>query len=50
MVQLLERDIVKSPELVPVFGTLSISGLPGLGFELDRDAVEEAAVAYRKKH
>lgn len=50
MVQLLERDIVKSPELVPVFGMLSISDLPGLGFELDRDAVEEAAVAYRKKH
>lgn len=49
MVQLLERDIVKSPELVPVSGALSISSLPGLGFELDRDAVEEAADAYRKQ-
>jgi len=49
MVQLLARDIVRTPDLVPVLGALTASSLPGLGFELDRDAVEEAAVAHRKQ-
>jgi muconate cycloisomerase len=49
MWQLLEHDIVKSPDLVPVDGALPISGLPGLGFEIDRDAVESAAQAFRKQ-
>ncbi len=48
MWQLLERDIVKSPSLVPIDGALPVSSLPGLGFELDRDAVEAAAKAFRE--
>jgi muconate cycloisomerase len=47
MPQLLEEDIVKSPDLTPVDGALPISTLPGLGFELDREAVGRAAEAYR---
>jgi L-alanine-DL-glutamate epimerase-like enolase superfamily enzyme len=49
MWQLLERDIVRSPSLAPVDGALPISQLPGLGFELDPDAVKEAADAFRKQ-
>jgi muconate cycloisomerase len=48
MWQLLEEDIVARPSLVPVDGALPISTLPGLGFELDADAVGRAAEAYRK--
>jgi len=48
MWQLLAEDIVASPPLTPVNGALPISGKPGLGFELDRDAVARAAEAYRK--
>jgi muconate cycloisomerase len=48
MWQLLAEDIVKSPSLVPQNGALPISDLPGLGFELDREAVARAAHAYRK--
>jgi muconate cycloisomerase len=47
MPQLLEEDIVKSPDLTPVEGALPVSTLPGLGFELDWDAVGRAAEAYR---
>ena len=46
MWQLLAEDIVKRPSLVPRDGALPISGLPGLGFELDRDAVSRAAHAF----
>ena len=42
MCQLLERDLVASPALVPNLGQLAISGKPGLGFDLDWDAVEDA--------
>jgi muconate cycloisomerase len=48
MWQLLAEDIVSSPDLTPAKGHLPISGKPGLGFELDRDAVARAAESYRK--
>jgi muconate cycloisomerase len=48
MWQLLAEDIVASPNLTPVNGALPISGKPGLGFELNRDAVGRAAEAYRR--
>jgi L-alanine-DL-glutamate epimerase-like enolase superfamily enzyme len=47
MWQLLAEDIVKSPNLVPKDGALPIVDAPGLGFELDGDAVARAAKAYR---
>jgi L-alanine-DL-glutamate epimerase-like enolase superfamily enzyme len=47
MWQLLAEDIVARPNLVPKDGALGISDLPGLGFELNRDAVERAAEACR---
>ena len=49
MWQLLEEDLVESPSLKPVKGGLPISTKPGLGFELDRDAVGRAAEAYCKQ-
>ena len=49
MWQLLAEDIVKSPNLVPKDGALPIVDAPGLGFELDRDAVARAASAYSAK-
>lgn len=48
MWQLLAEDIVSSPNLVPVNGALPVSDLPGLGFELNQDAVARAAEAYRR--
>lgn len=48
MWQLLAEDIVASPNLTPASGALPISGKPGLGFELDRDAVRRAAEAHRR--
>ncbi len=48
MWQLLAEDIVGSPDLRPVNGGLPISTGPGLGFELNRDAVGRAAEAFRK--
>jgi len=48
MWQLLAEDIVVNPSLVPKNGALPISNLPGLGFELNRDAVKRAAKAYHK--
>jgi L-alanine-DL-glutamate epimerase-like enolase superfamily enzyme len=48
MWQLLAEDIVRSPNLTPKDGGLAISDKPGLGFELDRDAVARAADAYRQ--
>jgi len=35
--------------LTPIAGAMPISDRPGLGFELDRDAVGRAAEAYRKQ-
>lgn len=48
MPQLLEEDLVAAPDLTPVNGALPVSTLPGLGFELNRDAVTRAAEAYDK--
>jgi muconate cycloisomerase len=49
MWQLLEEDLVASPDLTPIAGALMVSNRPGLGFELDRDAVARAAEVYRKQ-
>jgi muconate cycloisomerase len=49
MWQLLAEDLVASPSLVPVQGALPISEKPGLGFEMNRDAVARAAEAYRNR-
>jgi muconate cycloisomerase len=48
MWQLLAEDIVRAPDLKPVNGALPIGDSPGLGFELDEDAVARAAEAYRR--
>jgi muconate cycloisomerase len=49
MWQLLEEDLVQSPNLTPTAGALAVSDRPGLGFELNLDAVGRAAEAYRKE-
>ncbi len=49
MWQLLQEDLVQSPDLTPIAGALAVSDRPGLGFELDLDAVGRAAEAYRKQ-
>jgi L-alanine-DL-glutamate epimerase-like enolase superfamily enzyme len=49
MWQLLEEDLVQSPDLTPIAGALAVSDRPGLGFELNLDAVGRAAEAYRKQ-
>jgi len=46
MWQLLRRDIVADPDLVPKRGRLALPARPGLGFTLDEDAVAEAARAF----
>ena len=48
MHQLLVEDLVASPKLDPVAGKLGLIEAPGLGVELDRDAVARAAEAYGK--
>jgi L-alanine-DL-glutamate epimerase-like enolase superfamily enzyme len=48
MCQLLAEDLVESPSLIPVNGALPVSEKPGLGFELNRDAVARAAEVYSK--
>ena len=48
MCQLIEHDVISSPRLVPDHGELSVLAGPGLGFDLDRDAVNEANVRYHK--
>ena len=45
----LEWDIVKSPDLTLRNGKLPVLKDPGLGFELDRDAIERAAALYREQ-
>jgi len=47
MWQLLQDSVVAEPDLRPVKGRLALEGRPGLGFELDRDAVEKAAERHR---
>ena len=44
----LEWDIVKSPDLALRNGRLSVSKGPGLGFELDWDAIDRAGDLYLK--
>lgn len=47
MWQLLEDNIIASPNLEPSQGTLSLDSQPGLGFELDHDVVAKCAAAHR---
>ena len=49
MCQLLVEDIVAGPRLVPEQGRVPVGDGPGLGFELDRDAVARAAERYRRR-
>jgi muconate cycloisomerase len=49
MVQLLAEDIVASPSLATQDGRLPVLEGPGLGFELDRDAMSRAAERYRQR-
>ena len=46
MCQLLEEDIVSKPDLKPHLGKIKSLGGPGLGFELNLDAVNRAKEAY----
>ena len=48
MHQLLVEDLVASPDLTPQEGKLGLIDAPGLGVELDRDAVARAAEVYEK--
>lgn len=49
MHQLLEEDILAAPDLTPQNGVLGIlSDRPGLGFELNWDAVERCAERYQR--
>ena len=48
MHQLLVEDLLTSPDLTPKEGKIGLIDGPGLGVELDRDAVERAAERYRK--
>ncbi|KAJ01418.1 muconate cycloisomerase [Sulfitobacter mediterraneus] len=47
MWQLLKDNIIDTPTLEPVKGALSLEGRPGLGFQLDQDAIAKAAEAHR---
>jgi muconate cycloisomerase len=47
MWQLLQHNIISHPGLEPVKGKLSFKGRPGLGFEVNHEAVREAAVRHR---
>jgi len=50
MHQLLAEDIVTAPDLTPQNGKLGIlSGRPGLGFELNWDAVERCEERYKRE-
>ncbi|HZL65142.1 MAG TPA: mandelate racemase/muconate lactonizing enzyme family protein [Thermoleophilia bacterium] len=48
MHQLLREDIVAAPDLTPVNGRIGPFDAPGIGVELDRDAVARAAESYAK--
>lgn len=47
MWQLLKDNIIDTPSLEPVKGALSLKGRPGLGFQLDHDAIAKTAAAHR---
>ncbi len=51
MHQLIAEDLVSVPDLTPVRGQIGTAALdsPGLGIELDRDAVARAAERYRQE-
>lgn len=49
MHQVLLEDLVASPDLTVRNGVLKVITAPGLGFELNADAVERAAARYREK-
>jgi L-alanine-DL-glutamate epimerase-like enolase superfamily enzyme len=49
MHQLLVEDLVSAPDLTPVQGKIGPFDAPGLGVELDRDAVARAAERYQKE-
>lgn len=46
---LLAEDLVADPDLTPRNGKLGIPDRPGLGFELNADAVERAAEAFERR-
>jgi muconate cycloisomerase len=48
MWQLLEENIIDAPDVSPVKGVLSLPAKPGLGFDLNRDAVARAHERFRK--
>ena len=48
MHQLLVEDLISAPDLTPVQGRIGLLEKPGLGFELDRDAVGRAAALYER--
>jgi L-alanine-DL-glutamate epimerase-like enolase superfamily enzyme len=48
MHQLLVEDLVTAPDLTPVRGRIGILEAPGLGVELDREAVRRAAELYER--
>jgi muconate cycloisomerase len=48
MHQLIVEDLIASPDLTPRAGKLGLIDAPGLGVELDQDAVERAADLYRR--
>ena len=47
MCQLLAEDVVSSPDLALNEGRLGVIDGPGLGFDLDWDAIERAAEHYQ---
>ena len=49
MIDLLAWDVVKSPDLTLQRGTLPVLDGPGLGFELDEDAVARAAQSWNDR-
>jgi muconate cycloisomerase len=42
MHQLIEEDVLAAPDITPRDGRIGLLDMPGLGFQLDRDAVERA--------
>jgi L-alanine-DL-glutamate epimerase-like enolase superfamily enzyme len=46
MTRFLSYDLVRTPDLAPLEGRLSVGSEPGLGFELDPSAVERARANY----
>jgi L-alanine-DL-glutamate epimerase-like enolase superfamily enzyme len=48
MHQLLAEDLISAHDMTPCGGKIGLLAGPGLGFELDRDAVARAAERYRR--